>query len=346
MGVPGFTGTVHPHSSDNEHNGGYFIAWAALNLMIGRDTLPQFIQSRFKSNRGLRAFILTDAMQMVMLLSIAFVLVPWCVVEAGGMSTVLAGLGGGDGTHRSLFDAWIAFTMGIPMTLGLISGPIGDQVFFSTRDGGERGKIAKTFVLAGLLFGIVPVTLSLLGFIGASEVSRGALSVTDPQVVGPIVVAALLSKAALYGFTLMAFAGLCSTLDSSLCAISSPGSIDIDRQYFNGDSSDQATAKAARLSLIGLTVLGTSVALCQPKPLWWCFLAYWCAGIVCSFPDKEKISSGRSILGSCSFAGDRHSPFDLRKHCRQSALDCLGSSSPCSNWTHRMRSFRSDVQRT
>lgn len=147
----------------------------------------------------------------------------------------------------------------------------------------KEGNIAKTFVLGGLLFGIVPVTLSLLGFIGASEVSRGALSVTDPQVVGPIVVAALLPKAALYAFTLMAFAGLCSTLDSSLCAISSLGSIDIYRQYFNGESSDQATVKAARLSMIGMTVLGTGVALCQPRLLW-CFLAYGALASSALFP--------------------------------------------------------------
>lgn len=232
---------------------------------------------------GLRASILTDAMQMVMLLGIAFVLVPWCVVEAGGMDTVLAGLGGVDGTHRSLFDPWIAFTMGIPMTLGLISGPIGDQVFFQRAMAVKEENIAKTFVLGGLLFGIVPITLSLLGFIGAAEVSRGALSVPDPQVVGPIVVAALLPKAALYAFTLMAFAGLCSTLDSSLCAISSLGSIDIFRQYFNGDSSDRATVKAARISMIGMTVLGTGVALCQPKLLW-CFLAYGALASSALFP--------------------------------------------------------------
>jgi len=41
---------------------------------------------------GLRASILTDSIQMVMLLAIAFVLVLWCVVKAGGVSAIVAGL--------------------------------------------------------------------------------------------------------------------------------------------------------------------------------------------------------------------------------------------------------------
>ena len=63
---------------------------------------------------GLRASILTDAIQMIMLLGIAFVLVPWCIIKAGGWQSVIQGLGGVDGSHYSIFDPWIAFTMVYP----------------------------------------------------------------------------------------------------------------------------------------------------------------------------------------------------------------------------------------
>jgi len=232
---------------------------------------------------GLRASILTDAIQMVMLLGIAFILVPWCVVRAGGLPAIVAGLGGVDGSHRSLFDPWIAFTIGIPMTLGLISGPIGDQTFFQRSMALKKEHIAKTIICAGLLFGIVPITLSLLGFIGATEVGRGLISVPDPQVVGPIVIAALLPKAAIYAFTLMAFAGLCSTLDSSLCAISSLGCVDIYGTYVNKKPSDHAVVTGARICMIGMTAIGTAIALCQPKLLW-CFLAYGAFSSAALFP--------------------------------------------------------------
>jgi SSS family transporter len=232
---------------------------------------------------GLKASILTDVIQMVMLLGIAFILVPWCVIKSGGWSTVQAGLGGVTGAHRSLFDPWIAFSMGIPMTLALISGPIGDQVFFQRAMAVRQKDIAKTFIYGGLLFGIVPITLSLLGFIGAAEANRGMITVADPQVVGPIVVATLLPKFALYAFTLMAFAGLCSTLDSSLCAISSLGGVDIYKQYVNPNSSESNVVLAARISMVAMTIVGTTIALCQPKLLW-CFLAYGALASAGLFP--------------------------------------------------------------
>lgn len=232
---------------------------------------------------GLRASILTDAIQMVMLLGIAFVLVPWCVVKSGGLPTIIAGLGGVDGSHRSLLDPWIAFTMGIPMTLGLLAGPIGDQTFFQRSMALKKEHIAKTLIYAGLVFGIVPIALSLLGFIGAGEVIQGHMVVPDQQVVGPIVVATLLPKVAIYAFTLMAFAGLCSTLDSSLCAISSLGSVDIYGTYMNKKPSDHAIVTAARICMIVMTVISTAIALCQPKLLW-CFLVYGALASAALFP--------------------------------------------------------------
>ncbi len=232
---------------------------------------------------GLRASILTDVIQMIMLLGIAFVLVPWCITRAGGWTIVVEGLGGVDGSHRSLLDPWIAFSMGIPMTLGLISGPIGDQVFFQRGLAVRKENIAKTFIYGGLLFGIVPITLSLLGFVGATEVNCGAISVADPQVIGPIVIASLLPKGSIFAFTLMAFAGLCSTLDSSLCAISSLGSIDIFSKYINTKSSDHSIVTAARVCMLSMTMLGTIIALLQPKLLW-CFLAFGALASAGLFP--------------------------------------------------------------
>ncbi len=232
---------------------------------------------------GLRASILTDVIQMIMLIGIAFVLIPWCIINAGGWQSIVRGLGGFDGLHKNIFDPWLAFSLGIPMTLSLISGPIGDQVFFQRAMAVKQKDIARTFIFGGLIFGIVPIMLSLLGFIGANEVSRGALSVSDPQLVGPIVVGHLLPKAALYAFTLMAFAGLCSTLDSSLCAISSLGSIDIYKKYINSAAVDTQIVKAARICMILMTIIGTSIALCKPKLLW-CFLAYGALASAGLFP--------------------------------------------------------------
>jgi len=111
----------------------------------------------------------------------------------------------------------------------------------------KQENIAKTFIYAGLLFGIVPITLSLLGFIGATEVNRGPISVPTRRSLDGLI-AALLPKAALYAFTLMAFAGLCSTLDSSLWCYQFSGSVDIYGRYINRQPSDGGTVRAARFA--------------------------------------------------------------------------------------------------
>ncbi len=96
---------------------------------------------------GLRASILTDAIQMVMLLGIAFILVPCCIVKAGGFSAITNGLGGVDGSHRSILDPWLAFTMGIPMTLGLTFRANWGSNFLSTIHGFEKGKYSQNTYL-------------------------------------------------------------------------------------------------------------------------------------------------------------------------------------------------------
>ena len=277
-----------------------------LNIISGIDIhiaiiAMAFIALSYTLLSGLRASILTDAIQMIMLLGIAFVLVPLCVVKAGGISVIKEGLGGFEGKHFSILDPWLAFTMGIPMTLGLLSGPIGDQTFFQRSMALKKENIAKTFIWAGLIFGLVPITLSLLGFIGASEVSRGIISVNDPQVVGPIVIAHLLPRSALFAFTLMTFAGLCSTLDSSMCAISALGSIDIYSRYINNKPSDHAIVIAARICMIIMTIFGTMIALCEPKLLW-CFLVYGALASAALFPTIFSLYWKRLPAGGAFWA--------------------------------------------
>jgi len=232
---------------------------------------------------GLKASIFTDVIQMSMVLVICLLLVPWALSSGAGFSGVAAGLGGIDGTHSSLFDAGIAFTMGIPMTLGLIAGPIGDQMFFQRAMATRPDRIAKTFIYGGLLFGVVPIILSLLGFMAVPLVKSGAIVVSDPQLVGLEVIKHLLPIGAVYAFTFMAFAGLCSTLDSSFCAVSSLGAVDIYKRYQNPNANDQQIVKVSRVWMALITLLGTSIALMLPQLLW-VFLIYGALASAGMFP--------------------------------------------------------------
>lgn len=222
---------------------------------------------------GLEASILTDIIQMLMVLVFGFILVPWVIINAGGISAVIGGLGGITGEFSNAFNPWIAYSFGIAMTFGLIAGPIGDQMFFQRGFAVKQKNIIKTFVASGLLFGLVPITLSLLGFVAANPAFSSAIQVTDPQMVAPLTIAYFLPKAALVLFVFMAFAGLSSTLDSAYCAISSLGTIDIYKRYFNPQANDKQLLSTSRKIMLLMAVVGTGIALLQPKLLW-VFLIY------------------------------------------------------------------------
>ena len=222
---------------------------------------------------GLKASVFTDVIQMLMVLIIAYTLVPWAVIEAGGIKSVFAGLAGIDHNHGNIFDLKVAFYMGIPMTLGLIAGPLSDQMFFQRAMAVRPQDIAKTFIWGGILFATVPISLALLGFVAVGLSTSGAITVTDPQIVGALVIGELLPITALYAFCFMAFAGLCSTLDSAFCAISSLGSIDIYKRYFNPAASDRQILLGSRWFMLVFAAVGVGGALLQPKLLW-VFLIY------------------------------------------------------------------------
>lgn len=221
---------------------------------------------------GLKASIFTDIIQMVMILSFAFILVPWAIINSGGFENVVTGLSGISGEYGNIFDSWIAYTLGIPMAISLISGPISDQMFYQRTMAVKKENVVQVFVRGGLLFAIIPVTLSLLGFLGVTLVQEQGLAVNDPQMVSPLVIAALLPEAALYFFILMAFAGLCSTMDSAFCSISALGSVDIYKRYSKKHVTDKQMLYTARKFMLLFAIVGVGISLLNPKLLWLFFI--------------------------------------------------------------------------
>ncbi len=231
---------------------------------------------------GLKASIITDVVQMMLVFILAIVIVPW-VVSITGFDAIYDNIGGVDGKHPKLFDPHIAFIMGIPMTITLLTGPVCDQMFFQRAFAVKQENIVKTFVWGGIIFGFVPIILSVLGFVGAELASSGAITVDNPEMVGPYVIAHLLPKSALFAFTFMAFAGLCSTLDSSLCAISSLFSIDIFKRYVDPKVTDKKLLWVSRKFMVIFCIIGTSIALLKPNMLW-TFMIYGSVTAAVFFP--------------------------------------------------------------
>ncbi|MCI5165465.1 MAG: hypothetical protein D3903_05085 [Candidatus Electrothrix sp. GM3_4] len=90
----------------------------------------------------------------------------------GGLSVVSQGLGGFSGQFSNLLSSdslGVAWSFGIPVAIGLLAGPFGDQSFHQRAFAIREDRIKPAFIYGALLFALVPLSLSLLGFIAAGQ---------------------------------------------------------------------------------------------------------------------------------------------------------------------------------
>ncbi|MEN8444338.1 MAG: hypothetical protein ABG776_04915 [Cyanobacteria bacterium J06555_13] len=221
---------------------------------------------------GLRASIFTDLLQWAMAAGVVLIIVPAVVWAASETDMLMSGLSGIEGSVNP-FDPWVAYSVGIVATIGLIGGTLQDQMFYQRSYAVKQQDVFSSFILAGALFAIVPLALSLLGFLGAGLVKAGEIVITNPEMVGPAVIAHYLPTWALILFVVLAFAGLTSTLDSAFAAISSIVSIDIYKKYIKPDALDDDIVNWARIGMVAFAIFGGAIALLQPE-LFWIFRGY------------------------------------------------------------------------
>jgi urea-proton symporter len=224
---------------------------------------------------GLEASIVTDFVQMAMIVAIGAVILPLTWSAAGGIGTITAGLAGLTGT-TNIFDPQTAFSLGIVTSIGLIAGAVSDQQYWQRSFALKKKHISKAFVFGALLFAVVPIALSTLGFIAANSAIGVALPEgVDASMIGVQTVASLLPTWAVFLFVVMLLAGLSSTLDSGLSAASSLWVTDVAKA-----ESDDKAIRSARFAMVGITLLGLAIALSVafiPSfglfHLWWVFNA-------------------------------------------------------------------------
>jgi Na+/proline symporter len=249
---------------------------------------------------GMRASIVTDFLQYALIILAGILVIPWTISAAGGLDAVAAGFGGVTQQHRSLFDGQVAFNFGIVTSIGLISGSLSDQQHWQRAFTIEPTGLARAYILSGLLFGIVPIAISTLGFLGANP----SLGITlpkgvDESMIGVAVIAHFLPKWAVASFLVMMLGGLCSTLDSGMCAASSLYALNVARltdaeqkvrrkerlrQELSVDEEsvrqqlDRKIVTQGRIAMISITLAGFLVALAVLyipgfglQYLWWVF---------------------------------------------------------------------------
>lgn len=174
---------------------------------------------------GIKGSIATDFIKMGFIVAVLLLGLP-IISSNVGWETLTAGLGGIGGDYGSLFSGKgidVMLSFGIPTTIGLLSGTFGDQMFWQRTFSVKENHVGKTMFTAALIFGIVPINLSLFGFFAAGS----GLAVEDTQLVNVATVIAYTPKWFLYLFFVLILAGLMSTVDSILCAVSSVAGHDV-----------------------------------------------------------------------------------------------------------------------
>jgi urea-proton symporter len=217
---------------------------------------------------GLKASIITDFVQIALIIAIGAVILPmtWAAAGSGAITAGLTGIQG----ISSIFNGNIAFSFGIVTAIGLIAGALSDQQYWQRSFAIKKSHLGRSFIFGAILFGIVPIALSTLGFISKS-IGTILPAGIDTSMIGVQTVANLLPGWALMLFVIMLLSGLSSTLDSGLSAFSSLWVTDIATKAKN-------VIKSARYAMIGITLAGLAIALAVIyipgfglMHLWWIF---------------------------------------------------------------------------
>ncbi len=189
---------------------------------------------------GLSSSVLTDFLQyIVMVFTIAI------LFYGIGQDIDFAVL---KDTEFKPFDPTIMIEFGIASALTLIFGIFIDQQQWQ-RAFSVKGNIVRTFAFGGVLHGLITFSLGTLGVLLAAS---GHISENAALVV-PDYISGNLDGFFLGIFLIMALCGLCSTLDSSLCAFSSLFSLHLQPR--------KDPIKTSRIAMLILASGGVAVSL-------------------------------------------------------------------------------------
>lgn len=226
---------------------------------------------------GLRASIRTDFLQMLIIGAGIVVLVPPAVTAGGGFDAIVAGFSGVGGRFTSVFDVHVAYTFGITVTIGLMSGPVGDQQHWQRAFSFKEGTVFRGYLFGALIFALVPLSMSLLGFIAAGNPDNApavASNSLSAQQVGPEVIRTLLPEWGLLAFMVMILSGLASTGDSALCAGGSLVAVDIYRKYIDSGASDHQVLSVSRLAILLIAAVAAGITMIPGITILSLFLFY------------------------------------------------------------------------
>ncbi len=225
-----------------------------LNLMTGLPfwlltVILAAIAYSYSQFSGIRASIATDVVQLLLILLGIAIIVPMMLSRTGGMNSLRQGFSSITGEYTAMFDRpgiEVFLSFGLPTTIGLLSGPFGDQCFWQRAFAVNSKGLSKAFFIGALIFALVPLGMGSIGFLAAGSNFAAA----DPSMVNFEFIKALLPSWVMVPFLFMVLSGLLSTVDSNLCAAAS----------MTTDLKSGSTIKKSRYTMLALLSIAILIA--------------------------------------------------------------------------------------
>lgn len=197
---------------------------------------------------GIRASVATDVVQLILILLGIVIILPMMMHRTGGLPTLANGLSSITGQYKAMFDGpgmQVFLSFGLPTTVGLLSGPFGDQCFWQRAFSINKRGLGRAFFLGALIFAMVPLGMGSIGFLAAGS----GYAASNPGMVNFELIRQLLPGWVMVPFLFMVLSGLLSTVDSNLCAAAS----------MTTDLKTGSTVRKSRLTMLAL--LGVAIVI-------------------------------------------------------------------------------------
>ena len=181
---------------------------------------------------GFRASVLTDFMQVCMMLSAVVVIIPVVFFAAGGPDLFTEGAQNVTEQQGSFFSSEAFFNQGAPYIAAVLAYAIGNQTIAQRLFAVREDLIKKTFVTATVGYGATVIGIGMLGVIGlyaGLEPVGGDVNNLIPQMaseyLGPLLICV---------FFVMIIGSLSSTADADLTALAAIMMADVYGQNVAG----------------------------------------------------------------------------------------------------------------
>lgn len=164
---------------------------------------------------GVKASFSTEVVQVLLIILVLLALVPG-TLNVTGWDVLAAGIHGVNNIQGifSTSGIEVAISFGIISAIGLAAGPVGDQAFWQRAFAMRSGEVVRAFGGGALIFTLVPVLMSFLGFAAAGS----GFSPENPGYVNLELIQELFPPVVAVPFMLLLVSALFSVVNSHLLA--------------------------------------------------------------------------------------------------------------------------------